>query len=417
MTDHLITVSEARKRILEQIRPLPVVSLPLDQVLGCTLAEDIAAATDLPPFTFSTMDGFAVRSVDIATASSNNPVELSLVADLPAGIMPTRSVETGEAARIMTGAVLPPGADAVVPMENTNLNQPNSAFPVEKKVRVYSPVQSGAFLHTRGQDAGYGEVLISSGTVLKAAHFGLLASLGYAQLPVYRRPLAAIISTGNELIQPGFPITPGKIYDANSYLLASLVKQSNAFPIRLGSAPDSMEKIREKLEAAVESGADLILTSAGVSVGAFDYVRPLVLEQGTLDFWRVNLRPGKPFSFGSYRGKPIFCLPGNPISSFVTFLLFVMPALYQLAGRKNLEPILFTARLAVPIESDGRETYLRGKSWIENGQRFVKPLGHQGSGNLVGLSQSNALLIMPSGVKSLPSGSEVYIQMIDTQQE
>ena len=312
----------------------------------------------------------------------------------------------------MTGAPLPGGSDAVVPLEDTDhsstINPINFPFPV----KIFGPVKSGSFIRPRGQDIQRGQVVLQCGRRIGPPDVGLLASLGISQVPVYRKPKIALLSTGDELINPDQPLAPGKIHDSNSYAIAALVEQYGGEVLAFGTAPDQPEIIRQRLQSAVDQGADLILTTGGVSVGAFDYVKPVIQEKGSLTFWRVDMRPGKPLAFGSYQDIPLLGLPGNPVSAYVGFLVFVLPAIHKMAGILQEQRQGIKAILTHPIESDGRESYLRAVLKVEAGCITATLTGHQGSGNMYSLVQANALLIVPSGVKSLPIGAEVFAWLL-----
>jgi molybdopterin molybdotransferase len=409
----LISVQEAQRGILSQFSPVPTTIVPLEQSNGRVLSQDIYSEIGFPPFANSSMDGFAVRSVDISNADSANPVSLAVVADIPAGIHPTITLQTGEAARIMTGAEIPSGADAVIPVENTNAEAAQPGLPASPEILIYRSVDPGAYIRQAGEDIQSGQKLLYSGRKLTPQDIGLLATLGIISVPVYRRPRIASFSTGNELIDPSAPLTPGKIRNSNSYSLAALIEQNGGEVLRLPVAKDDPNVIRQRFDQAVSKQADLILTSAGVSVGAHDYVRAVVEEHGRLDFWRVDVRPGKPLAFGSYRSIPVIGLPGNPVSAYIGFLLFVLPALYKMSGLP--EPIRRTLKVYLehPIESDGRESYLRARVRLQDGKYLAALTGHQGSGNLYSLVQSNALLVVPSGVKSLPVDAECESWLLD----
>lgn len=398
----LLPVSEAQSRIRAAFTPVSPSSISLEDALGRVLSADIIAPLDLPPFTNSSMDGFAIRAANIADASPSNPVTLTLVAEIPAGVASDRTVGDQETARIMTGAVLPDGADAVVPQEMT---RPVPGQP--DRVEILQPVKAGDYLRTQGSDLQAGEPVLRVGHILNAQELGLLAALGISQVQVFRKPRVALLSSGDELTLPGQMLTPGKIYDSNTFTLSALVREAGAELISLGIAVDNPDAVRELLQSAVSQGADLILTSAGVSVGAFDFVRAILEEQGSLTFWRVNMRPGKPLAFGRYQGIPVIGLPGNPVSAFVGFLIFASLAIHRLAGLPDQSLRQFTAILDDPLDSDGRESYLRGTVHLENGMYHARLAKNQSSANLFALVHANALLIVPSGVKSLPVGAEV----------
>ncbi len=403
----LLSVQAAQKRILSLLESVEPENLPLTECTNRVLAEDIAAAADLPPFDNSAMDGFAVRSADVAAASPASPRTLRVVADIAAGAAPEASLAPGQAARITTGAPLPKGADAVVPVEDTDFNERAPGTPAPGQVQVFRPVATGGFVRSRGMDARAGQVVLAKGRRLRPQDIGLMAMLGMANVSVHRKPRVALLSSGDELLPLHQPLTAGKIHDSNSYALAAQVESAGAECIRLGIAADTRAAITSLLEQAVTSRADLILSSAGVSVGAYDFVKEAVEAHGQLNFWRVNMRPGKPLAFGNYRGVPFFGLPGNPVSAFVTFEVFARAAIERLSGMTGSSRPRARVRLEEAVESDGRESYLRAVVRPADGILSAHLTGHQGSGNLLSLVQANALLIVPAGVKSLPAGREV----------
>ena len=405
----LLSVHEAQEMILAAFEPIHAVSVELIQATNRILAEDICSTTDLPPFTNASMDGFAVIASDL----ENTPVKLEIIADIPAGIFPEVSIQHGKTARVMTGAPIPDGANAVVPIESTNLYQSQVPNPLPDSVIVLQPVKTGEYIRPRGQDLRENTVALKKGRRLRPQDIGLAASFGISTIPVYAKPRIALLVTGNELVQPNEPLAPGKIRDANSYILSSLIERSGGEVVSLGIAPDEPAAIRERLKLAKSQQVDLILTSAGVSVGAFDFVRSVVLEAGALTFWKVNMRPGKPLAFGSYQGIPLVGLPGNPVSAYVGFLIFILPALRKMTGIFEGNLPYKKVYLAEEVESDGRESYLRATLYQRDNRLEAVLSGHQGSGNIYSLVQANALLIVPSGVKSLPVGSEVNCLLLD----
>ena len=403
---NLLSVSEARERILKHFSPLDSQEVSLENALGRVLFENISASIDLPTFSNSGMDGFAVRAADISQAATLLPVELTVVMDIPAGAAPKQVLGAGEAARIMTGAMLPEGADCIIPLENTDRDGQSSAY-LGQPIKIFRTAHIGEYVRTKGQDMSKGQLVLERGRRLEPQDIGLLATLGIVKVKVIRRPRVAILSSGDEIISPDAPLEPGKIRDSNSFMISALITQAGGEVLRLGVAHDILEAIRDLLDQAASYSVDLIITSAGVSVGAFDFVRTAVEENGQLEFWRVNMRPGKPLSFGSYKGIPFVGLPGNPVSAYVGFEVFVRPALGRLSGLSNVDHPVTRVTLGEPIESDERESYLRASLKHENGQTVAYLASHQGSGNLFSLVLANALLIVPSGVKSLPIGAEV----------
>ncbi len=405
----MLSVQEARERILTQFSPLETTRCPLEQAAGRVLADTVRAEDDLPAFDNSSVDGFAVRAMDVTAV----PVILPVVADVPAGKSPDFRLEAGQAARIMTGAKLPAGADAVVMVEDTDFSHRAAGTPAPQQVCIQKTVRPGENVRKRGADLRAGQEILPKGQVLRPQDIGMLAMLGMAQVPVYRKPKVAIVSSGDELLPVDAPPEDGKIRDTNTYTLAALAAQTGCEVLRLGVAADEREAVQAMLDQAVEAGADVIVSSAGVSVGAFDFVKEVVESAGTLDFWKVNMRPGKPLAFGAYKGIPFFGLPGNPVSSFVGFLVFARPALRRLGGIETARQEPVRVVLAEAVESDGRESYLRAVVTRENGTSIAKLTGHQGSGNLFSLVQANALLIIPSGVKSCPPGTEVDAWLLE----
>lgn len=404
-----LSVQEAREQLLRAFSPLKAETVPLANALGRVLAERLASPFDLPAFDNSSMDGFAVRAQDVAAASADHPVVLQVVADIPAGKQVAWALEAGQAARIMTGAKLPPGADAVVPVEDTDAAGRETSEVTPARVGIRRAVPSGAYVRVQGEDLRTGSEVMAPGRLLGAKEVGMIAMLGQEAVRVYRRPRVGILSTGDELLPVGAPLQPGKIYESNAYTLSALVAEAGGEALNLGIAADRLEAVQEKLDEAAARGVDVLLTSAGVSVGAYDFVRMAVERQGKLEFWRVNMRPGKPLAFGRYRQIPFIGLPGNPVSAYVGFEVFVRPALYRMLGREGWQRETRKAILAESIQSDGRESYLRAVVAHQDGRWVARLTGHQGSGNHFSLVQANAFIIVPGGVKSLPPGSEVDI--------
>lgn len=409
----LLSVAEAQARLLAAFSPLESETVHLSRAVGRVLAEVVRSKLDQPPFTNSSMDGFAVRAEDVALASAERGVRLQVVADIPAGRVVDLTLAPGQAIRIMTGAALPMGADAVVPVEDTDFKERQPGSPAPEWVTVYKPVRSGENVRPKGQDVRAGEIVMQAGHRLRPQDIGFLAMLGIAEVSVYRRPQVAVFATGDELIPVEQPLLPGKIYDSNTYTLISEIERHGGQPLNLGIVPDDLEAIGACLDRAINHGADLILSSAGVSVGAFDFVRHSVERKGHLEFWRVNMRPGKPLAFGYYQGIPFIGLPGNPVSAFVGFEVFVRPAIMKMSGLKVVEPPVQKVRILEQVESDGRQSFLRAIVANQDGQWVARLTGHQGSGNLRSLVQANALLLIPSGVKSLPIGAEVDAWLLD----
>jgi molybdopterin molybdotransferase len=408
----MLSVSEARERMLSQFQALSTESIPLIAAAQRVLAEDVTAAHDLPLFDNSSMDGFAIRAEDSLPAAAGARVSLRVVADIPAGTAPKVTLARGEAARIMTGAQMPAGADAVIAVEDTDVSSRAVGTEAPQTISFQRQVQAGENVRRRGMDMRAGESALPRGRELKPQDLGLLAMLGLDHAQVYRRPRAALLSSGDELLEAGAKLEDGKVRDSNSYTLAALLENGGAQVIRLGVAKDTRESVTALFDRAVEEHADLILSSAGVSVGAFDCIREVVEQSGELNFWRVNMRPGKPLAFGKYRGINFIGLPGNPVSAFVGFEVFVRAVLGRMSGRSDGGMRRMRVRCGEEVHSDGRESYLRARLHEQDGVRIARLTGHQGSGNLLSLVQANALLIIPAGVKCVPAGQDVEAYLI-----
>ncbi len=409
----MLSVAEARARILEHFSPLGSERVPLSEAAGRVLAGDVLATTDLPPFSNSSMDGYTVRAGEAAGASANSPVRLAVSADIPAGSGAPGPLAPGTAARIMTGAPMPPGADAVVPVEETDDQRERTGEPPPAQVAIRVAPVLGANVRPAGQDMRAGQTVLRAGTVLSPAAVGVLAAQGVGQVPVHIKPLVAIFSTGDELRRVEESLGPGQIRDTNSYTLAAAAASYGARVLRLEVAGDRLEAVRARFATAQEAGAHLIISSAGVSVGAYDVVKAAVEADGALGFWRVRMRPGKPLAFGQVGGVPFFGLPGNPISALVGFEVFVRPALLKLGGRTRWEKLEITAELLEPMQSDGRESYQRviverrGQGYVARGS------GNQGSAVLSAMVRANGLLILPEGVTQAQPGDRFAVWLLE----
>ncbi len=402
MPDALLPAAAALERILRAFLPLDTETIPLTDALRRVLAADIHAPHALPPFAAASMDGFAVRLQDLHPI----PARLRVIGEASAGKPPSQTVGPQEAIRIATGATLPPGADTVVPVEHTDhLARSENRPPFVHILRA--PTQIGANIRPAGSDIASGQQIFSAGQVLRPQDVGMLALLGLGQVAVRRQPRVALLSSGDELLHPGAPLQPGKIYDANTFSLSSLLTSLGAQVLPLGIARDDPQAIRHRLQMAANQQADLIISSAGVSMGHRDYIKDVLAAEGQLDLWRINMRPGKPLTFGHYQNIPFIGLPGNPVSAFVGCLVFVRPALRKMLGLPPNARRTVQATLEESVHSDGRETYLRGVLRWQNGQAFARLTGQQSSGHLYSLVQANALLILPAGVKSLPEKAPI----------
>ncbi|HEX2908867.1 MAG TPA: gephyrin-like molybdotransferase Glp, partial [Phototrophicaceae bacterium] len=411
MTD-LLRVDEALKRILAAITPLPGERVKLLDSLGRALAEDIRAETNLPPFPNSSMDGFAVRAQDVVGASPTAPVQLRVTQDIPAGTAPQQVLGPAEAARIMTGAPLPPGADAIVPVEKTNGQwTPGSRDSLAPTVQIFTGVKPGDYVRQMGEDIRSGQVVLPAGTILRAQEIGVLAALGYVYVPVTRQPRVAIVSTGDELVEIHEALQPGKIRDSNSHTLAAQVLSYRGIPLCIPTAKDTLDDVRRRFREALDQHPDVILSSAGVSVGAFDVVRTVLEELGHIEFWRINLRPGKPLAYGQLQGIPFFGLPGNPVSAMVTFDIFVRPVVCRLGNRPD-RPHMVTAAISEDIQSDGRRSYLRVKLVDEGGQLVARIATNQSSAVLMSMVQADGLLIVPEETTFMPAGTILPVRLL-----
>ena len=400
-------------RLLSRFTSLESIQVGIDSAFGKILAQTIRAPFSIPGFNNSSMDGFAVKAIETTTANRRKPVLLKVVSDIPAGHVPSNGILKGQAARVMTGAPIPDGADAVVPLEETDSQLYESISSMPAFINIYSKVLPGDYIRPMGQDVRQGEIILEPGKRLRPQEVGFLAMCGISRVWVYQSPRVAFFSSGDELVGIDKQLEFGQVYDANSYMLNSLIVRNGAQAIHLGIARDSSEAVKQILDQAVDFKVDLIISTAGVSVGAYDYVRHVMERDGKLEFWRINMRPGKPLAFGNYQDIPFLGLPGNPVSAFVGFEVFARPAILKMSGDLSLERKKFKVQLAEAVTSDGRESYLRAQVWDNEGRLMAKFANHQGSGNLYSLVQANAFLIVPSGVKSLPIGAELDAWLFD----
>ena len=427
LTQSMISVEEALERILSYFQRLEPEEKPALDALGQVLAEDVASTIDIPPLDNTAMDGYAVRAADTAGATEDAPKTLRVIGELAAGYVFEREVTPGTAVRIMTGAPIPNGADCVVPFEETDEPSTSSGQgstgrgfgSFEKspsEVRVLKAALPGANIRRAGEDVRTGAPVMHEGTVLGPAQIGVLASLGKATVRVYRRPVVAILSTGDELLQPGQPPEPGKIYDSNAYSVSAMVTEAGGIPKRLGIASDTVEALTAKLREGLD--ADMLITSAGVSRGDYDVVKDVLAREGAIDFWTVRMRPGKPLAFGAFpsgdRQVPHIGLPGNPVSSMITFELFGRPAIYTMLGKSGWERPRVRAVAEERMEnSDARRVYMRAILTQRDGVYHASLTGPQGSGILTSMALANALAIVPEDVEAVEPGEEVDCLVLD----
>lgn len=406
-------VEEALTLVLDSIKVLGSKKVKLRASLDKVLAEDIYANSDIPPFPNSAMDGYALIASGTEGSSSPYPRRLRVIEEVRAGYVATRPLGPGEAIRIMTGAPLPEGADAVIMVEDTGEVEVENEKPEGEFVEVLREIRPGENVRRAGEDIRKGEPVLEEGKVMGPAEIGLLASLGMDKVSVIRAPEVAILVTGDELLEVNEALVPGKIRSSNSYTLYGQVLHYGGIPVDLGIVKD----IREEIRAGIESGLDydMLLTSGGVSVGDYDLVKDVFVELGMeMRFRKVAMKPGKPSAFGLIRGKPVFGLPGNPVSSMVVFEQFVGPAILKMSGKTGLHKLEVIAILKEDINKEpGRRHFLR--AWVEfkDGRYWAKTTGPQGSGILRSMSLANALMIIPEGTGKIKAGEKVCVQLWD----
>jgi molybdopterin molybdotransferase len=395
------SVESYLNEVIAAITPLPPEDLPLDQADGAVLAIDALTSWPLPGFDNSAMDGYAVRAADVAGATDERPVTLPVDAEIAAGDTKAYPVKPGRSVKIMTGALLPAGADAVIPVEWTDDGR--------ETVRISRAAAEGNAIRRAGGDAKPGDLLLPAGTRLGPAQIGVLAAAGHGTVRARRRPRVTVISTGNELAEPGSRLVPGQIWDSNSYMLAAAARQAGCEAIRHPRLPDDPEAVLAAIEQAAAT-ADLVMTSGGVSMGGeHDVVKAALTKLGTVNFRKVAMQPGMPQGFGLIgNDSPIFTLPGNPVSAFVSFRLFVEPAVRALQGLPAGPNLPRSARLVAPITSpDGKRSFLRANFDSLSGS--VTPLTGQNSHQIASLARADSLIIVPESVTSLPAGQTVDV--------
>ena len=394
--ERMISVEEAQERVLAEVESVGTESVAFTEALGRVLREEVRAGADVPEGDNTAMDGYAVRAADVARP----PVRLRVIEDLPAGSVATRRVEPGTAMRIMTGALIPDGADTVAHVEITD---GGSDFVV-----VQEAISTGTNVRRRGEDMRAGDVVLAAGTPIGAAEIGVLAGVQKSVVRVARRPSVAIISTGDEIVDVGQPRGPGKVVNSNAYSLAALVRQAGALPRMIGIVPDTREATVAAIESALQS--DFIISSGGVSAGAYDFVKDALDALGAdTKFWQVAMKPGKPVVLSRLRGRLYFGLPGNPVSCMVSFILFIAPALRKAMGqRTNLLPPAVSVRMMAPLKSRGdRRNYLRVRVVARDGALVAYPMTAQGSGVSTSMVEANGLAVVEMGVTTVGADSLV----------
>ncbi|MGW6905013.1 molybdotransferase-like divisome protein Glp [Streptomyces sp. NPDC054940] len=428
--DHLWSVDEHLEDILATVRPLEPIELQLLDAQGCVLVEDVTVPVSLPPFDNSSMDGYAVRVADVAGASEEFPAVLEVVGDIAAGLAEPPHVGPGQAARIMTGAPLPPGAETVVPVEWTDGGlgegpvtgmRARSLAPEGDRgdVHIYRPAEARAHVRAKGSDVKAGDRALEAGTVLGPSQIALLAAIGRGTVRVRPRPRVVVLSTGSELVQPDETLGSGQIYDSNSFALTAAARDAGAIAYRVGAVADDVETLRSTIEDQLVR-ADLMVTTGGVSVGAYDVVKEALSHVGDedeagsgVDFRKLAMQPGKPQGFGSIGPDhtPLLALPGNPVSSYVSFEVFVRPAIRTLMGLEDVHRARTTATLTADealSSPKGRRQFLRGT--YSAGE--VRPVGGAGSHLIAALAHADALIVVPEDVESVEPGTEVEVVLL-----
>jgi len=418
--ERMVGVDEALARVLESVALLPVAEVPLLDALGLVLAEPVVAEADVPPFRNSAMDGYAVRAGDTAGAAFDRPVRLRVVGQIAAGQAVDLALKPGTAARIMNGAAVPRGADAVVRFAETDEGSEGRAGPEEAErgaVAIHRPAKLGDNVREAGEDLRAGEAVLAAGTRLRPAEIGLLAATNRATAPVHRRPRVAILSTGDEVVEVGPPLRSGQIRNSNGWTLAAMARQWGAVPVPLGIARDTVADLSAKLAAARD--ADLIVTSGGVSLGDFDLVKDVLRAEGEVAIWQVRMKPGKPLAFGRVGGRPLLGLPGNPVAAAVSFLLFGRPAILKMLGRRDLAPPSVDATLLEPLDNRGqRRHYVRAR--VErgvDGALTARTAGEQGAGVLSSLARANGLLVVPEHLERAEPGMRLPVLLLEGEDE
>jgi len=418
----LLSVEQALEKILGYVDVLEVETRPVLDCLGQVLAEDVYSTINIPPLDNSAMDGYAVRAEDTRGATEQTPRLLRVIDTIAAGSISECEVEPGTTARIMTGAPVPKGADSVVRFEDTDETQRQR---ISGEIGILREAKPGQNIRRAGEDVTQGALVLSSGIVIRPSEVGVLASLGRNEVKVIRRPVVAVLATGNELVNINQALPPGKIYNSNSYSVAALVQRYGGIPKILGIALDSESSLVASLRKGLD--ADMLITTGGVSMGDYDVVKDVLVKQGEIAFWTVRMKPGKPLAFGMVKGLdetgvtrniPHLGLPGNPVSAMVTFELFARPAILKMMGKKNLAKPVIEAVIEGPIvNNDGRRVFTRVIVGKRNGLYFARQTGPQGSGILTSMSLANGLVIIPEDKSGVEAGDVVQVMMLDWNEE
>lgn len=416
----MISVDEALERILSHVNVLEAEDEEILNARGQVLAADVHSTIDIPGMDNSAMDGYAIRAESTVGATHSSPNHVRVIGEVAAGYLTKEEVVPGTAIRIMTGAPIPGGADAVVQFEHTDEEARKARNEPLTEVGIFREIDKGLNIRRAAEDISSGSLVLARGTVIRPQEIGVLASLGRDVVAVHRRPVVALLSTGDELVDVGKPLPPGKIYGSNTYSLAAQVSRYGAIPMILGIARDNIESLEAKINEARD--ADLLITSAGVSVGDYDIVKDVLAKQGEIGFWTVRMKPGRPLAFGVLRlGKrevPHLGLPGNPVSSMITFEQFARPAILKMLGRTKYEKPTIRARSESLVKnSDSRRIFARVSVRREGGEYVARVTGPQGSGILTSMAQANGLMIVTENVPAVNIGDEVPVQMLDWEQD
>ncbi len=419
----MISVEEALEKVLSYVDVLEVEAAPILESQGQVLAEDIASHIDIPPLDNAAMDGYALRAEDTRGARGQPPRMLRVIDTVIAGAISQRKVTPGTAIRIMTGAPVPAGADSVIRFEDTDEAVRQSSDSHE--IGILCEVKPGLNIRRAGEDIARGTLVFKKGTVIRPSEVGVLASLGMGTVNVIRRPVVAVLATGNELVDINKPLPAGKIYNSNTYSVAALVRRYGGIPKILGIALDSEESLIAKLRQGLD--ADMLITSGGVSAGDYDMVKDVLASEGEISFWTVRMKPGKPLAFGAFHGVakdgsprrvPHLGLPGNPVSSMVTFELFARPAILKMMGKKNLAKPVIEAVLEEPVvNTDDRRMYIRAIVTRRKNKYYARLTGPQGSGILTSMSLANGLVVIPEDTADAKAGEMVKVIMLGWDEE
>jgi molybdopterin molybdotransferase len=397
----MLSVAEYLDLVLDSVSELPPMELPIADANGCVLAQDIYARWPLPSFDNSSMDGYAVIASDLVGASENAPITLPVIDDIPAGFKSLETVRSGQAIRIMTGAPMPAGADSVIPVESTDGGS--------ELVQIHASIEVGSCIRNEGEDVQAGDLVLTKGTFIGPRQIALIAAVGHGVISVIPKPRVAVVATGSELVEPGTDLKFGLISDSNSFLITAIANDSGAVAYRLPPAKDDEDTLVEILEDQVHR-ADLIITTGGVSMGAYDPVKSAFLKLGTAQFHKVAMQPGMPQGFGSVGDPaiPIITLPGNPVSAYVSFEVFIRPAIRKMRGLKQLQRPQRSAVVQGQLRSPMNKVQFARGRFMADGQVELVGAG-QGSHVLGGLAQADALIVIPVGVESIASGEQVQV--------